>query len=426
MPSPVTPDFFKDLIPRLSSSLCGKFVPTITNFIRRFVDFYEWMFNEDGSFTDNFKADICALGCTAVGPCPTLETAPTLVGLDTEVQLSWVVSGPVPYDYELFRAESPSGPWTSILADTGITDTSLELVDDASNDITTAPSNDTTYYYKLVVEATGCDPSEYITGGVTPKACYVNGNDFSIALTQGETAITIALGAASTTPIPDGTTVNIWRSTTPDSVGTQIVTGAAFAGGSYSYADSGLTVGTRYYYTAKVQQSGGCTEYTLTANAYATTLAPVGPPQLTLENGILSWPLQTGITGYYVVANSHYGGGSEVQLPDGDLPLPNGVPLGVLKVTDVTPNRWQSNLNALGYNKRGGSYAVSIKPGYATPIPPILPGSEAALWIQPYLVGSGTYASLEGYIGKSYQIVVIGINQSTGTITKRASINFAA
>jgi hypothetical protein len=321
MPTPVTPNEIKTLIPRFGSSMCGKFIPTITNFIRRFADFYEWMFNEDGSFTEDFKTDLCALGCTAVGLCPTLNLAPIMVGRNAAVDLTFTVSGPVPYDYELFRGTTPTGAWTSILADTGITNSTLALTDDVGNDIATAPSNGTAYYYKLVVKKAGCTDDEYITGSVTPNNCYVNGNDIALSLVQGTSSLTVKLTATGSTAIPDGTVVNVWRSTVADAIGTQIVTGGAFAGGSYTYTDAGLSVGTRYYYTVKVQQTGSCPEFVYTANSTVPGILKINTPDPDSDNN--------GIVVY---------GGGTIKFPDEYLMDSNFVVCAIAENPGVPPS----------------------------------------------------------------------------------------
>lgn len=98
MPSPVTPDNFKALIPGTSSSLCDKF----TAFLQ--MPFLLWQKvsyerNEDGSLTDAFKAEICAAFCLCGGgvgsaPNPNMP-APTGVGAtnggsDVRIEVTWL------------------------------------------------------------------------------------------------------------------------------------------------------------------------------------------------------------------------------------------------------------------------------------------------------------------------------------------------
>jgi hypothetical protein len=418
MPTPVTPNEIKTLIPRFGSSMCGKFIPTITNFIRRFADFYEWMFNEDGSFTEDFKTDLCALGCTAVGLCPTLNLAPIMVGRNAAVDLTFTVSGPVPYDWELFRDSSPSGAFTtSIASDTGETDSTLAITDATA-------VNTNTYYYKLVVKKAGCTDATYITGSVTPNNCYVDGNDFAITLTQGEAALTIALGAAGTTPIPDGTTVNIWRSTVADAIGTQIVAGGVFAGGAYTYTDDILTIGTRYYYTVKVQQTGGCTEFSLTKDAYAISLVPMGAPVLTLDGNYLSWQGQAGIAQYIIQFRSACGGGNTHPIYGQDLPL-DSMTYTRYAVPDPITNECKINLSTgTGFNCVGRPDGWLFRPGQ---LPIILHGSELDTALDGYRVAPnqvGTSINSCNLRGKKgYYIYVTGIGNG-GVITHFAQKNW--
>jgi hypothetical protein len=489
MPNSVLPTEFKQLIPRFQSSMCGKFIPTITNFIQRFYDYYSYEYNEDGSFTDEFKADLCALGCTEVGLCPVLKTAPIIVAGNATVSLTFEVTGPVPYDYDLFRAigynqkavtvdagtnkialathglddgrkvkftattmpggltanqtyyvvSSAAGDfkvstssggseiditsngtdvkltavapttdslWDSaIQSDTDIDDTTLVLTD-------ATVTNDTVYYYRLVVSKSGCANSEYVTNSVLPTACYVTGDDYLFTLTQGESALTVNLTAAGTTPIPDGTTVKIYRSTNPAAIGT-LANSGAFAGGTYTYTDGSLQIGTRYYYTVKVQQTGACTEYEIRKDGYATSSNQLDAPILSLNAGILSWAAQDGIGDYWVYANSTCGGGSELVVPGSGTHLMNAVnPLHATK--DNATNRYSVNLNTLKWNCCYGQNWY----GAANPwvnAGPLLTGSQAE--------------TCQNMLGakpqKSYQIVVVGSGPPlSGVVTHEARTVF--
>ncbi len=65
--SPVTPAQFKELIPSASGSLCQKIQGLLRAFPEKVYDWFSWKYNEDGSFTDDYKAMLCELGCTACG-----------------------------------------------------------------------------------------------------------------------------------------------------------------------------------------------------------------------------------------------------------------------------------------------------------------------------------------------------------------------
>lgn len=413
MPSPVTPNVFKDLIPRFQSSMCGRFIPTITNFIRRFTDFYEWMFNEDGSFTDDFKTDLCALGCTEVGLCPSLNLAPVMVARAGAVDLTFTVSGPVPYDWELFRATDPAGPWgAAIDTGTGEADSTLEITDATA-------VNDTTYYYKLVVSKTDCADVSYITGSVTPTACYLKGNMISFTLTQGEASLTVGLARSTATPIPDGTAVEVWRSTVADAIGDQVNTGA-FAGGTFTYTDSGLTVGTRYHYTVKVQQTGGCQQFEIRREAYAITNDKLDGPDLVLVGNGITWEGQDGIDYYWVSAKSHCGGGSAATVPGTDIDLVGTVPLSA--GSDTKTNKWRVNLTLLPMNcKVPGIVNLwgLIQPSK------ILQGSELDQLLR---AATNNYATkLQGTYrgGKIYTIYVVGWKKGTNIITRPSVVNYS-
>ena len=69
MPSPIRPSQIKDLIPSATGSFCEKFIK-ILRLPALFYQIYLWWYYEDGSFTEDFKAEICLMRCVCAGLCP--------------------------------------------------------------------------------------------------------------------------------------------------------------------------------------------------------------------------------------------------------------------------------------------------------------------------------------------------------------------
>jgi len=66
MPTPVSPSEIKSTIPSASGSFCAKFLQVL-QLPKLFSTWYSYVYNEDLSFTDDFKADLCLVRCTCSG-----------------------------------------------------------------------------------------------------------------------------------------------------------------------------------------------------------------------------------------------------------------------------------------------------------------------------------------------------------------------
>jgi hypothetical protein len=118
MRTPVTPSQFKELIPSASGNFCKKFVDSLT-LPNTFYTFYGWAYNEDGSFSDNFKAMICALSCRQGDGNTGGMTAPIVSASDgaftDRVQVTWnVVSGANTYD--VYRSTTADSGTAAVIA----------------------------------------------------------------------------------------------------------------------------------------------------------------------------------------------------------------------------------------------------------------------------------------------------------------------
>lgn len=118
MRTPVTPSQFKELIPSASGSFCKKFVDFLT-FPNPFYTWYSFVYGEDGKFTDDFTAMVCALPCRQGGPETGGMVPPVVSASDgaftDRVQVTWnAVNGANTYD--VYRSSTADSTTASVIA----------------------------------------------------------------------------------------------------------------------------------------------------------------------------------------------------------------------------------------------------------------------------------------------------------------------
>ena len=63
MASPIRPSDIKDTLPTTDGSACARLKKVIVDFPRRVYEWFSYIYNEDGTFTEAFKTDFCAISC---------------------------------------------------------------------------------------------------------------------------------------------------------------------------------------------------------------------------------------------------------------------------------------------------------------------------------------------------------------------------
>ena len=118
MPFPLGPNDFKDLVPSSTGNFCEKFIKSLKlpDLVYRIVA-YIW--KQNGEFTDEFKADICALGCVGGGGGGPTDPgsnfpAPIVSATDgayaDKIQITWTdVAGATLYDLYRHTVNDSSG-----------------------------------------------------------------------------------------------------------------------------------------------------------------------------------------------------------------------------------------------------------------------------------------------------------------------------
>jgi len=67
MPTPVTPSDIKAQLVTASGATCDKLLRALFTFPSKFYQWFSYVYNEDGTFTDEFKSDVCGIDCSTVG-----------------------------------------------------------------------------------------------------------------------------------------------------------------------------------------------------------------------------------------------------------------------------------------------------------------------------------------------------------------------
>jgi hypothetical protein len=207
MPAPHTPSEFLELVPSIGGT-CEKFNDLMLRFPELVYDVMSYMYNEDGTFTDEFKADICGLGCMGGVPVQAGNVPKNVVASDGQfvdkVRVTWdPVAGAV--EYRVFR-----NPSNDINAAEQIGTTTTTTFND-----TTAAEGQVYYYWVKSVDSAGVisAPSTpdtgYISGTITPVSDLDAGRGYGEILAIGSS--TSALGAVPLvwTP-PSGETIDCW------------------------------------------------------------------------------------------------------------------------------------------------------------------------------------------------------------------------
>jgi len=116
MSFPHSPSSFKALVASATGNFCEKFMNQINNLVRLIADQFSYMLREDGEFTEEFAAQICAISCVAgqpggggggggVGSLAAPINLAASEGVSDHITITW--NNPAtgsPTGYDLYRA----------------------------------------------------------------------------------------------------------------------------------------------------------------------------------------------------------------------------------------------------------------------------------------------------------------------------------
>ncbi|WP_301002435.1 fibronectin type III domain-containing protein [Capsulimonas corticalis] len=256
------------------------------------------------SFTDTGLADNTAyyyvvngVGTNGAGPNsnqavintqplpPAVPTGLTAVsGGPTQINLSWTVAARA-VSYNIYRGTTPGGESATPIA-TGV-------IDDSYPD--GGLSSGVTYYYKVtaVNSAAESSPSNEASAATTAQAP----SGLTATPTNQQIALNWLAAAGATGYLversPDG--VSSWS---------QI----AAPGLTTTYTDSGLALGTKYFYQVRASSVGGNSSYSNIANATTVPAAPIGLTASTSTQIDLIWASSAGADKYNVKRSLTSGG----------------------------------------------------------------------------------------------------------------------
>lgn len=134
MPSPVTPQDFKDVVPSASAGICEKFLKVFLRFPVLVYNLVNWMFNADGTVSDAFKAEVGGGADTVALAAPTNVSASDGTFTD-KVTITWSPVSGAAY-YEVYRSLTNDSAAATLLSSPTLT-----TYDDS------AVMDDTTYFY---------------------------------------------------------------------------------------------------------------------------------------------------------------------------------------------------------------------------------------------------------------------------------------
>jgi fibronectin type 3 domain-containing protein/O-glycosyl hydrolase len=268
------------------------------------------------SFNYTFDADSVTTFVGTANSTVAAPTAPTSVAAtpgNAQVNLTWsAVTNAT--SYNIYRSTSSGGeggtPYATGVTSTNYTDTSV--------------TNGTVYYYKV---------SAVDSGGESPLSSEVSATPTAPAPTA-PTAVTAAAGTAqvvlSWTASSGATSYSIYRSTTSGGEGsTAYKTGVT----STSFSDTGLTVGTTYYYQVTAINSTGASSKSSEVSATPTGPIPSAPTGVSATAGnaqvVLTWTASSGATSYNIYRSTTSGG-------EGSTPYKTGVTSATFTDTGLT------------------------------------------------------------------------------------------
>ncbi|MBB6692127.1 fibronectin type III domain-containing protein [Cohnella xylanilytica] len=186
---------------------------------------------------------------------PTVPAAPAGLSAtagNAQVSLSWTASAGAT-GYNVKRATTSGGPYATVA--TGVTATSYA---------DTGLTNGTTYYYVVsATNAAGESPNSAQVSATPTAAPTVPAAPAGLTATAGNAQVSLSWTASA-----GATGYNVKRATTSGGPYTTVATGVT----ATSYADTGLTNGTTYYYVVSATNAAG--ESPNSAQASATPTAP--------------------------------------------------------------------------------------------------------------------------------------------------------
>lgn len=399
MPSPVSPNDFKNLLNDLGGSLCDKFFNLLKRFPELVYQVIAYERNEDGSLSDAMKDDICALACAGGDGSSggTTLAAPTGVSatdgtLGDRVRITWnFVSGAT--GYQIFRRESSDSSGA-----TEIGSSTLATFDD-----TTAVPDTNYYYWIKAVTATSSSPFSQ------PDAGYISTTLGAVSDLQASQGFNYLTNTTSIhlvwTPVASADSYDVYRNTvdnfsTSTQVATDLVpfdnsessgTGDLYDnGGELVYLTAAPVYNVTYYYWVKAKRGAPTPAASAESNSAAGWAFGWGDGSAYVSSGLLSANNQTatvpgGVTRAWLVlfgngapgagGNGTFGGGGGGggAVAWGELTVAAGGEIKLLLTPSASggsaansTNGANGSLTELQYQPPAGAFATKLSSSAAT------------------------------------------------------------
>ncbi len=234
------------------------------------------------------------------GP-PAAPAGLTATAGNASVALAWTAPGGAT-SYNVYRGSASGGEGTTAIA-SGVATASYA---------DTGLTNNTTYYYKVsAVDAGGTSPQSGEVSA-TPEPP-VPAAPTGLIATAGNASVALTWTAPS-----GATSYNVYRGTTAAGEGTTAI-GSGIT--NASYADNGVSNGTKYFYKVAAVNIGGIGAPSGEVSATPEPGPPAAPTGLTATAGnasvALSWAAPAGATSYNVYRGTSTNGESATALVSG-------------------------------------------------------------------------------------------------------------
>ena len=234
----------------------------------------------------------------ATASVPSGPTNLTVTPGSTTATLSWTAStSGSPTSYTVYRGTISDGEAVVPVGTTNGTTTTFT---------DTGLKNGTTYFYNVAANnAVGVSPDSNEVSTVPAGTATIPAAPTGLAATPGNGSIALTWKAST-----GATSYSIYRGTAAGAEGATAIGTSTTA----SFTDTGLTNGTKYYYTVTASNSLGTSGKS--GEVSATPSATVSPPGvpfgvvITPQTGhiLLQWGNETGVTGYRVYRGTTPGG----------------------------------------------------------------------------------------------------------------------
>jgi len=156
---------FEEVMPYAGENACQVVFESFPAFMEKVSEWFEWAFDENGQISSELAAKFCAIDCLReYDTCPNLTINQTVTQGNQRVIIKLTGDFTTEYTYSVYKSlTSNPSDWGEVVKTGNMSNHETNI------DITNL-TNETHYYFKLVVSKTGCDDIVSYCDAV-PTAC---------------------------------------------------------------------------------------------------------------------------------------------------------------------------------------------------------------------------------------------------------------